>query len=121
MSRQKKLQYNLDSKIKSQECAKQISDKKALMTIIGGQCNNTTLTKLALRTSFAVDSDKGNIIKFLDRLELICYESDDSGLCHKPYKVVVAVKLLHNYTNPKPDDPHSKRYNWGWLGGFIWG
>ena len=60
-------QYDLDSKIKSQEWLKLNANKKALMTIICGQCDNATLTKLALRTTYAVDCGNGNIIKFLDR------------------------------------------------------
>ena len=76
------------------------------MTINCRQCDDATLTKLALGSLYAVDRDNGNIIKFLDRLKLICYESDDSGLSHKLYKVAVAVKSLYNYTNMKPDDPH---------------
>ena len=105
---QKKLlsQYDLNSKINSQEWAKHIADKKAFMTIISGECEDATLTKLALGTTYAVDRDEGNLIKFLDRLKLICYKSDDGGLSYKTYKVVVAVKSLHNFTNPKPDDPH---------------
>ena len=76
------------------------------MTIICGQCNNATVTKLALRSTYAADCDDGKIINFFDRLKVICYESNDGGLSHKPYKITVAVKSLHNYINPKPDDPH---------------
>ena len=57
------LQYNLDSKIESQEWTKHITNKKVVMTIICGQCNDITLTKLALGFSYAIDCDDGNIIK----------------------------------------------------------
>ena len=84
---QKKLlsQYNLNSKIKSQEWAKHIADKKALITIISRQCDEVTVTKLALGTTYAVHHDEGNFIKFPDRLKLICYKSDDNSLSYKPY------------------------------------
>ena len=65
------------------------------------------MTDLVLGTTYPVDCDNGNVVKFLDKIKLICYESDDDGgLSHKPYNIAVAVKSLHNYTNPKPDDPH---------------
>ena len=76
------------------------------MTIISGQCNDAKLTELAPGTRYAVDCDKGNLIKFLDRLKCICYKSDDGNLSYKAYKVVVVVKSLHNFLNPKPDDHH---------------
>ena len=76
------------------------------MTIIYGQYNDATLTKLVLKPTYAGDCDNGNIIKFLDRIKLICYESKGRGSSHKPYKIAFAVKLLHNCTKPKPDDPH---------------
>ena len=36
----------------------------------------------------------------------VCYGSDDGGLSFKPYKNVVAVKSLNNFTNANPNDPH---------------
>ena len=36
----------------------------------------------------------------------MCYESDDGRLSHKPYKIAVAVKSLHNYSNLSPNNPH---------------
>ena len=100
------LEYNLKSKTKSQEWAKLTTNKKALTTIICGQCNDETMTKLALRTNYIANCNARNLINFLQRLNVICYESDDSGLSHKPYKIAVAVKLLHNYSNPEPNNPH---------------
>ena len=41
------------------------------------------------------------------RLRAVCYENDDGGLSHKPYKIVVAVKSLHNFSNSKPSDPYA--------------
>ena len=46
------LDFNQKSKIKSQEYSKSIADKKALMTIIYGQCNEVTKTKIALGASY---------------------------------------------------------------------
>ena len=75
------------------------------MTIICGQCSNASLSELALEANYATNCDDGNIINFLHRLEVICYESNNGGLSHKPYKIAVTVKVLHNYTNLKPSDP----------------
>ena len=36
----------------------------------------------------------------------LCYRSDNGGLSFKPYKNVVEVKLLNNFSNVKPNDPH---------------
>ena len=76
------------------------------MTIICGQCDNATLTELALGSTYAADRNDRNMISFLNRLRVICYENDDGGLSHKPYKIAIAVKPLHNYTNLKPGNPH---------------
>ena len=100
-------EYDQKSKIKSQEWAKLISDKKSLITIIFGQCNDATRTKIAHGTTYEAECDNRNLINFLTRLRTICYKSDDGGLSYKPYKLVVAVKSLHNFSNLKPDDPHA--------------
>ena len=55
---------------------------------------------------YEVNRNKGNFINFLNRLKVVCYESNDGGLSYKPYKVVVTVKSLNNFTNPRADDPH---------------
>ena len=72
------------------------------MTIICGHCKDATMTKLALGANYATARDNGNIINFLIRLKVTCYESNDGGLSHKQYKIAVTVKALHNYTNLKP-------------------
>ena len=64
------------------------------------------MTELVPGIKYAADRNTGIFIKFLWRLKFICYESDDGGLSHKPYKIAVAVKSLHNYSNPKLNDPH---------------
>ena len=106
LQRQLLSEYNIKSKINSQKWAKLTADKKALTTIICGQCNDTPITELALGTNYEADCDAGNLINFLQRLNIISYECNDDGLSHKPYKIAVAVKLLHNYSNPKSTNPH---------------
>ena len=36
----------------------------------------------------------------------VCFGSNNRGLSFEPYKQVVAVKLMNNYSNNKPHDPH---------------
>ena len=43
---------------------------------------------------------------FLNLLRTVCFGSDNGGLSYGPYKQVVAVKLMNNYSNNKPHDPH---------------
>ena len=58
-------EYDQKSKIKSQEWAKLTADKKSLITIIFGQYNDSTRTKLALGTTYKANCDTGNLINFL--------------------------------------------------------
>ena len=99
-------EYDQKSKLKLQEWAKLGSDKKSLITIIYGQCDDATRTEIALGASYEQDRKDGNLINFLERLQTVCYGSDDGGLSFKPYKIVVAVKSLNNFSNAKPNDPH---------------
>ena len=48
----------------------------------------------------------GELINFLAILQTVCYRSDDGGLSFEPYKNVVVVKSLKNFSNAKPNDPH---------------
>ena len=100
------LEYERDSKNKSQEYAKFLANKKALITILFGQCDEATKTKIALGATYAADRQAGSLIAFLERLRTVCFGSDDGGLSYGPYKQVVAVKLMNNYTNNEPNDPH---------------
>ena len=63
------------------------------------------MTELFLGTNCAANYDAETLINFLERLKVICYGSHDGGLSHKQYKIAVAVKSLHNYSNLKPNDP----------------
>ena len=73
------------------------------MTIIYGQCDNATRSKIALGTNYKTVCANGELINFL---ELLRTGSDDEGLSFKPYKNVVVVKPLNNFSNAKPYDPH---------------
>ena len=48
LQRQLLLEYKRKSKIKSEECPKFVAEEKALITIIVGQCDEATKTKLLL-------------------------------------------------------------------------
>ena len=39
-------------------------------------------------------------------MRTVCYRSNDGGLSFKPYKNVVVVKSLNNFSSAKPNDPH---------------
>ena len=82
-----------------QEYSKFLADKKALITIIFGQYDETTKTKIVLRATYAADRQARRLIEFLNRLHTVCFGSDDGGLSYAPYKQVVVVKLLNNFSN----------------------
>ena len=100
------LYYKRSSKIKSEEYTRFVVDKKALITIIFGQCTEATKTKISLGATYVADCQAGNLIEFLKRLHTVCFGDDDSGLSYGPYKQVVAVKSRNNYTNNESYDPH---------------
>ena len=99
-------EYKRKSKIKSEEYVKFVADKKDLIIIIFGQCDEATKTKISLRTTYPADRQAGNLIKFIKRLRTVCFGGDDGGLSYGPYKQVVAIKSMNNYTNNEPYDPH---------------
>ena len=76
------------------------------MTIIFGQCDDATRTEIALGPTYETDYEGGELINFLTRLRTVCFGSNDGGLSVKPYKNIVAVKLLNNFSNAKPNDSH---------------
>ena len=49
---------------------------------------------------------EGSLIAFIQQLRTVCFGSDDSGISYGPFKQVVAVKSMNNYTNNKPYEPH---------------
>ena len=71
--------YNQKSKLKLQEWSKLTANKKTLMTIIFGQCNDATRTEIALGANYNTDCENGEFNNFLTRLQTVCYGSDDRG------------------------------------------
>ena len=59
-------EFKWDSKIKSQEFSKFLADKKALITIVFGQFDKATKTKIALRTNYAANRQAERLIEFLN-------------------------------------------------------
>ena len=76
------------------------------MTIIYGQCNKATKTKINLRGTYKMDCQDGNLIELLKQVNTLCFRSNDKGLSFRPYKQVVSMKLMNNYSDNKPHDPH---------------
>ena len=64
--------------------AQGIVDKKSLMTIIYGQCNDATRTEIALGTNYKIICEDGELINFFTMLQTVCYRSDNGGLSFKP-------------------------------------
>ena len=69
------------------------------LQIIFEQCDEVTKTKNSLGATNAVDHQAGRLIEFLKQLHTVCVGGDDSGLSYAPYKQVVIVKLLNNYSS----------------------
>ena len=74
--------------------------------ILCRQCDEATKTKIALGETYAADRQTGRLIEFLKRLRTVYFGGDDSSVSYAPYKQVVAVKLLNNFSNNKPHDTH---------------
>ena len=100
------MEYECNSKNKSQEYSKFLQDKKALITILFGQCDEATQTEIALGDNYTENRNEGRLLDFIERLRAICFGGNDSGLSYAPYKQVVAIKSLNTYTNNEPNDPH---------------
>ena len=99
-------EYKRDSKNKSQEYVKFLANKKALITIIFGQCDEATKAKITLEATYVADCQTGSLIKFLKRIRIVCFGNDDGGLSYASYKQVVEVKSMNNFSNNKPYDPY---------------
>ena len=100
------MKYDLKCQLKLQEWSKLTFDKKSLMTIIYRQCDNATRTEIALGTNYETIRANAELNNFLAILKTVCYGSDNGGLSFKPYKNVVVVKSLNNFSNTKLNDPH---------------
>ena len=79
------------------------------MTLVCKQCDEAMLTKLALRPTYEVDRNNGNLVNFLDLLQFICYQNNNVGLFYTHYEGVIATKWLLNFTNPRLEDPHEHK------------
>lgn len=75
------------------------------MTLILGQYDKAMLTKLALQSTYNVNCNNGNLVLFLDGLRVVYYQNNDDKLSYEPYKMIVVIKLLRNFTNSTPKDP----------------
>ena len=100
------LEHDMKCKLKLQEWSKLLTDKMSLMTIIYGQCDDATRTEIALGDDYEIIRNDAELIRFLAIVQKVCYGSDDRGLSFKPYKNVMAVKSLNNFTNAKPNNLH---------------
>ena len=100
------LEYKRNSKNKSQEYAKFLADKKSLITILFRQCDEATQTEIAFRATYTADRNAGRLLAFVEQMRTVCFGSDDGVLSFRPYKQVIAIKLLNTYTNNKPQDLH---------------
>ena len=47
-----------------------------------------------------------NLTKLLKQVHTVCFESNKGGLPFGPYRQVVTVKSMNNYSNNNPHDPH---------------
>ena len=56
--------------------------------------------------NYATISEKRDIVAFLKLLHSICNGSDNGGLSFKPFKAIVAVKILNNVTTYDPTNVH---------------
>ena len=76
------------------------------MTITYGLCNKATKTKIVLGATYKMDCQDRDLIELLKRVHTVCFKSNNGGLSFGPYKQVVAVKSINNYSNIKPHEPH---------------
>jgi len=81
-------------------------DKKLVIAMIWGQLDDDTQAQMILVASYAQARKDGDIVTFLELLRDICNGSDDGGLSYQPFKVIVAIKGVCNFTNPDVSNPH---------------
>ena len=90
-------EYERNSKNKSQEYSKFLANKKSLITVLFGQYDEATQTKIALGANYTEDRDARRLLAFIERMRTICFGGDDGDLSYGPYKQVVAIKSLDTY------------------------
>ena len=81
-------------------------DKKLVIAMIWGQLDDDTQAQMILVASYAQARKDGDIVTFLQSLRDICNGSDDGGLSYQPFKAIVAIKGVCNFTNPDVSNPH---------------
>ena len=74
--------------------------------IIFRQCNEATKTKISLGATYTADRQARRLIEFLNELSTVCFGGDNGGLLYAPYKQVMVVKLLNNFSDNRPHDAH---------------
>ena len=79
------MEYKRNSKNKSQEYAKFLADKKSLIMILYGQCDEATQTKIALGDTYPADRDAGRLLAFIERMRTICFGGNNGGLSYALY------------------------------------
>ena len=67
------LEYERNSKLKSQEYSKFLQDKKSLITILYGQCDEATQTEISLGNSYTDNRDEGRLLASIELLHAICF------------------------------------------------
>ena len=72
--------YERNFKNKSQEYAKFLTDKKSLITILYGQYDEATQTRIALGDTYTEDCDEGRLLGFIEQMRSICFGGDSGGL-----------------------------------------
>ena len=87
--------YEQNSKNKSQEYSKFLTDKKFLIMIIFRQCDEAAKTKIALGATYTADDQAGRIIEFLKQLPTVCFGSDGSGLSYAIGTQTAALIVTH--------------------------
>ena len=80
------LEYEPNSKNKSQKYAKFLADKKVLITILFEQCDEATKTKIALGETYAADRQARRLSAFIKQMRTVCFGGDNSGLSYGSYK-----------------------------------
>ena len=66
-------EHDIQCKLKLSEWSKVLADKRSLMAIIYGQCDNAIRTKRALDTDYKIICTNAQLIRFLRLVRKVCY------------------------------------------------
>ena len=80
LQKQLLLEHDIKCKLKLGEWSKLLADKRSLMTIIYGQCNDATRTKIALDDDYGIICTNAELVRFLEIVRKVWYGSNDGGL-----------------------------------------